>query len=44
VPGQRADLVVVPIEALTEPVEPGGPLGTARPRLVLIDGAVGFEG
>ena len=43
VPGQRADLVVLPIEALTEPVQPGGALATARPRLVLIDGAVGFE-
>ena len=43
VPGQRADLVVVPIAALTEPVEPGGALATARPRLVLVDGAVGFE-
>jgi predicted amidohydrolase YtcJ len=41
--GQRADLVVLPIEALTEPVEPGGALATARPRLVLVDGAVGFE-
>jgi predicted amidohydrolase YtcJ len=43
VPGQRADLVVVPIEALTEPVVPGGALATARPRLVLVDGAVGYE-
>jgi hypothetical protein len=43
VPGQRADLVVIPIEALTEPVVPGGGLSTARPRLVLVDGAVGFE-
>ena len=43
VPGQRADLVVLPIEALTEPVEPGGALATARPRLVLVDGEVGFE-
>ena len=43
VPGQRADLVVLPIEALTEPVQPGGALATARPRLVLIDGAVGYE-
>ena len=33
----------LPIEALTEPVEPGGALATARPRLVLVDGAVGFE-
>jgi predicted amidohydrolase YtcJ len=43
VPGQRADLVVLPIAAVTEPVEPGGALATARPRLVLVDGAVGFE-
>jgi predicted amidohydrolase YtcJ len=43
VPGQRADLVVLPIEALTEPVEPGGALATARPRLVLVDGAVAYE-
>jgi predicted amidohydrolase YtcJ len=43
VPGQRADLVVLPIAALTEPVQPGGALATARPRLVLVDGAVGYE-
>jgi predicted amidohydrolase YtcJ len=43
VPGQRADLVVLPIAALTEPAEPGGALATARPRLVLVDGAVGYE-
>jgi hypothetical protein len=43
VPGQRADLVVLPIGALTEPVEPGGALATARPRLVLVDGAVAYE-
>ncbi|MFL5776597.1 MAG: amidohydrolase [Chloroflexota bacterium] len=43
VPGQRADLVALPIAALTEPVEPGGALATARPRLVLVDGAVGYE-
>jgi predicted amidohydrolase YtcJ len=42
--GQRADLVVVPATALEEPVEPGGPLATARPRLVLIDGEIAFEG
>lgn len=42
-PGQRADLVVIPIGALTEPVTPGGALSTARPRLVLVDGAVAFE-
>jgi hypothetical protein len=43
VPGHRADLVVLPIEALLEPVEPGGALATARPRLVLVDGAVAYE-
>ena len=43
VPGQRADLVVLPIDALIEPVTPGGALATARPRLVLVDGAVGYE-
>jgi predicted amidohydrolase YtcJ len=43
VPGQRADLVVIPRAALEEPVEPGGPLATARPRLVLMDGEVVFE-
>jgi len=43
VPGQRADLVVLPIESLIEPVVPGGALATARPRLVLVDGQVGFE-
>ena len=43
VPGSRADLVVVPAAAVAEPVEPGGPLGTARPRLVLVDGRVVAE-
>ncbi len=43
VPGQRADLVVIPLEALTNPIEPGGALATARPRLVMIDGEVVFE-
>ena len=42
-PGQRADLVVIPAEALANPVEPGGALATARPRLVMIDGEVAFE-
>jgi predicted amidohydrolase YtcJ len=41
--GQRADLVVLPAEALSNPVEPGGALATARPRLVMIDGDVAFE-
>ena len=43
VPGQRADLVVIPIDAVTEPVEVGGPLASVRPRLVLVVGAVAFE-
>jgi predicted amidohydrolase YtcJ len=42
-PGQRADLVVLPAEALSHPIEPGGALATARPRLVMIDGDVAFE-
>jgi len=43
VPGQRADLVVLPARALSNPVEPAGDLATARPRLVMIDGEVAFE-
>jgi hypothetical protein len=43
VAGQRADLVVLPAEALSEPIEVGGPLATVRPRQVLIDGVVAFE-
>ena len=43
VAGQRADLVVIPRAALDEPVEPGGALATARPRLVVMDGEVAFE-
>src|SRR5436190_7838839 len=42
-PGQRADLVVISASALSHPIEPGGALATARPRLVLIDGEVAFE-
>ena len=42
-PGQRADLVVLPASALSHPIEPGGALATARPRLVMIDGEVAFE-
>lgn len=42
-PGQRADLVVLPASALSNPVEPGGALATARPRLVLVDGELAFE-
>ena len=43
VPGQRADLLVIPAQALVHPIEPGGALATARPRLVMIDGEVAFE-
>jgi predicted amidohydrolase YtcJ len=43
VPGQRGDLVVLPARALSNPIEPGGALATARPRLVLVDGEVAFE-
>ena len=42
-PGQRADLIVLPATALSHPVEPGGALATARPRLVIVDGDVVFE-
>lgn len=41
--GQRADLIVIPAAALDEPVESSGPLATALPRLVLIEGSVAFE-
>jgi predicted amidohydrolase YtcJ len=44
IPGQRADLLVIPAEALIHPIEPGGALATARPRIVLIDGETVFEG
>lgn len=40
VPGQRADIVVLPAAALADPVEVGGALWCARPRLVLMDGEV----
>ena len=40
VPGDRADLVVLPAAALAERVEVGGALWHARPRLVLVDGEV----
>jgi predicted amidohydrolase YtcJ len=40
VAGQRADLVVLAASAVTEPVEVGGALWHARPRLVLMDGEV----
>jgi predicted amidohydrolase YtcJ len=41
--GQRADLVVIPAEAIAEPIVAGGPLATVRPRIVMIGGAVVFE-
>jgi predicted amidohydrolase YtcJ len=44
VPGQRADLVILPAEALREPVEVGGPLAMTRPHRVLMDGEMVFEG
>lgn len=40
VAGQRADLVVLPAATVAEPVEVGGALWHARPRLVLLDGEV----
>jgi predicted amidohydrolase YtcJ len=42
-PGQRADLVVLQASAVSHPIEPGGALATARPRLVIVDGEVVFE-
>ena len=42
-PGSAADLMVIPAAAIDEPVTPGGPLSTARPRLVLQDGIVVYE-
>jgi predicted amidohydrolase YtcJ len=44
VAGQRADVVVIPAAAVDEPVEVGGALWHARPRLVLIDGKVAAGG
>ena len=41
--GQRADVVVVPGAVFSEPIEPGGPLATTRPRLVMVGGKVAFE-
>ena len=43
VPGHRADIVVVSAAALAEPVETGGALWNARPRMVLMDGLVVAE-
>ncbi len=42
-PGHRADVVVLPAAAIAEPVEVGGALWNARPRLVLLDGEVAAE-
>jgi predicted amidohydrolase YtcJ len=42
-PGQRADVVVLPADALDEPVEVDGALWHARPRWVLMDGEVASE-
>ena len=42
VTGHRADLVVLPADAVVEPVESDGALWHARPRLVLMDGEVVF--
>jgi hypothetical protein len=36
-------VVVIPADAIDEPVTPGGPLSTARPDLVLLDGRVVVE-
>ncbi len=35
--------MVIPAAAIDEPVTPGGPLSTARPTMVLLDGEVVFE-
>jgi predicted amidohydrolase YtcJ len=43
VAGCRADVVVLPAAAVTEPVEVGGSLWAARPRRVLLDGEVVAE-
>lgn len=43
-PGQRADIVVLPRAAVREPVEVGGALWHARPRLVLMDGEIVARG
>ena len=43
VPGQRADLVVLPAAAIAEPVEVDGALWHARPRMVLVDGLIAAE-
>jgi hypothetical protein len=40
VAGHRADLVIVPAAAVSEPVEVDGALWHARPRVVLVDGEI----
>jgi predicted amidohydrolase YtcJ len=44
VAGHRADVIVIPAAAVDEPVEVGGALWHARPRLVLLDGEVAAGG
>src|SRR4051794_2609358 len=41
--GQRAGVVVIPAVSIDEPVTPGGPLSTTRPRMGLLDGKGVFE-
>jgi predicted amidohydrolase YtcJ len=41
--GQRADVVVIPAEAIAEPIVAGGPLAGSRPRIVMIEGKVASE-
>ncbi|MEI7742140.1 MAG: amidohydrolase family protein, partial [Chloroflexota bacterium] len=43
VAGHRADIVILPADAVAEPVEVGGALWNARPRMVLVDGQVVAE-
>ncbi len=38
--GQRADVIVIPADGVDHPVQPGGPLSTTRPSMVLLDGEV----
>jgi predicted amidohydrolase YtcJ len=41
--GHRADVAVIPAACIDDPVEPDGPLSTARPSMVLLDGRVVYE-
>lgn len=43
VPGQRADILIVPSAALMEPVQVGGALSSVRPIRVFMDGRVVYE-